>query len=148
MSRPKWVFAGITAVAIAWTSWLLYMAMTVANPVVVSAPQLHYATLVVAAEVTLQGDIAQAKIVKQFKDDMKGARQAALPGTIKVQWSDKYPKPTQQPMLLALRRRQAPAIQDVYEVAPIPRPDRFLPPEVYPYTPSVMIQTERVLGPG
>ena len=146
MNRPKWVFAGITVIAIAWTGWLLYMAITVANPVVVSAPQLHFATLVVAAEVTVQGDTAQARIVKQFKDDMKGVRQAPLPETIKVQWSDKYPKPTQQPMLLALRRRQLPAAPDVYDVAPIPRPDRLLPPEVYPYTQSVRIQTERVLG--
>lgn len=146
MSRPKWFFAGIVAVAVAWSGWLFYMAMTVANPVVVSAPQLHYATLVVAAEVTLQGDIAQARIVKQFKDDMKVARQVPLPNIIKVKWSDKFPMPTQQPMLLALRHSQLPAAQDVYEIAPIPRPDRLLPPVIYDYTPSVKIQTERVLG--
>ncbi|HQR05391.1 MAG TPA: hypothetical protein PLN21_01145 [Gemmatales bacterium] len=146
MSRPKWVFAGITVVAIAWTGWLAYMSVTVAKAPVVSAPQLHFATLVVAAEVTLQGDIAQARIVKQFKDDMKGVRKIPLPQTIKVQWSDKYPKPTQQPMLLALKRSPLPAPQDVYEIAPIPRPDRLLPPVVYHYTESVRIQTERVLG--
>ena len=146
MSRPKWVFAGFAVVAIAWTGWLFYMAMTVANPVVVSAPQLHFATLVVAAEVTVTGEIAQAKIVKQYKDDLKGIRQAPLPETIKVQWSAKYPIPTQQPMLLALRRSQMPADPGTYEVAPIPRPDRLLPPEVYVCTESVRIQTERVLG--
>jgi hypothetical protein len=143
MKRPQWVFAGISVVAVAWTGWLLYMAVTVANPEVVSAPQLHYATLVVAAEVTLQGDIAQAQIVKQFTDDLKGIRSTPLPQTIKVQWSDKFPTPTKQPMLLALKRSAA---QDVYEIAPIPRPDRFLPPVVYHYTSSVRIQTERALG--
>lgn len=144
MNRPKWVFAGITLVAIAWTGWLLYMAVTVANPVVVSAPQLHYASLVVAAEVTLQGDMAHARIVKQFKDDMKGVRHGPLPETVKVQWSDKFQKPTKQPMLLALKKSDAQ--NNIYEIAPIPRPDRLLPPVVYDYTPSVKIQTEQVLG--
>lgn len=146
MSRSKWVFAGMSIMAMAWTGWLVYMAMTAANPDVVSVPQLHFATLVIAAEVTLQGDSAQAKIVKHFKDDMKALRQAPLPPTIKVHWSDKYPKPTDQPMLLALKRRQFPAAQDEYEIAPIPRPDRFLPPVVYFYTPSVRKQIERALG--
>ncbi|MFT3879792.1 MAG: hypothetical protein QM703_09050 [Gemmatales bacterium] len=146
MSRPKWVFAAFAVMAIAWTGWLLYMALTVANPDVVSAPQLHFATLVVAAEVTVHGNTAEAKIVRQFKDDMKGRRQAPLPATIKVQWSDKYPAPTSQPMLLALKRSPLPAEPETYEVARIPRPDRLLPPVVYPYTDSVRIQTERVLG--
>ena len=146
MSRPQWAFAGVLVVAIAWTGWLFFMVKTVANPVVVSAPQLHYATLVVVAHVTAKGDTAQARIVKLFKDDMKAARQAPLPETINVQWVARYPKPTDQPMLLALIRGEVAANPALYEVAPIPRPDKFLPPEVYPYTDSVRIQTERVLG--
>lgn len=146
MSRPQWAFAGVLVVAIAWTGWLIFMVKTAANPVVVSAPQLHYATLVVAAHVTVKGETAQARIVKLFKDGLKGVRQAPIPETINVQWLARYPTPTDQLMLLALIPGQVAANPVLYEVAPIPRPDKFLPAEVYPCTDSVRIQTERILG--
>src|SRR5882724_12270710 len=121
VSRSLGVFAGVVVLAIAWTGWLAYMAKTVAKPFVVSAPQLHHATLVVVAQVTVQGETAQAKIIKTFKDDLKAVR--PLPQTIKVQWSSSFPVPTEQPMLLALIRSQSANDESVYEVAPIPRLD-------------------------
>ncbi len=145
MSRSQGVFAGVVVLAIAWTGWLAYMAKTVAKPFVVSAPQLHNATLVVVAQVTVQGETAQAKIIKTFKDDLKGIR--PLPPAIKVQWSSSFPVPTEQPMLLAVIRSPLSNDASVYEIAPIPRLDMsqaYAKP--YPYTDSVRIQTERILG--
>ena len=145
MSRSQGVFAGVVVLAIAWTGWLAYMAKTVAKPFVVSAPQLYSATLVVVAQVTIQGETAQAKIIKTFKDDMKPVR--PTPQTIKVQWPSSFPAPSEQPMLLALIRIQLPNGASVYEIAPIPRLDMsqaYAKP--YPYTDSVRIQTERILG--
>jgi len=145
MSRSQGVFAGVVVLAIAWTGWLAYMAKTVAKPFVVSAPQLHNATLVVVAQVTVQGETAQAKIIKTFKDDMKAFRPTPL--TIKVEWSSSFPVPTDEPMLLVLIRKQLPDDASVYEIAPIPRLDMsqaYARP--YPYTDSVRIQTERILG--
>jgi len=146
MSRSQGVFAGVLVLAIAWTGWLAYMAKTVAHPVVVSAPQLHNATLVVVAQVTVQGETAQAKITKTFKDDLKAVR--PTPQTVKVQWSSAFPVPTEQPMLLALNPNPTANDASLYEIAPIPRLDMsqaYAKP--YPYTDSVRIQTERILGP-
>lgn len=145
MSRSQGVFAGVVVLALVWTGWLAYMAQTVAKPFVVSAPQLYSATLVVVAQVTVQGETAQARIIKTFKDDMKAVR--PTPPTIQVQWSSSFPVSTEQPMLLALIRSPLANDASVYEVAPIPRLDMsqvYVKP--YPYTDSVRIQIERILG--
>ena len=118
MSRSQGVFAGVVVLAIAWTGWLAYMAKTVAKPFVVSAPQLYSATLVVVAQVTIQGETAQAKIIKTFKDDLKVVRPTPL--TIKVQWSSSFLAPSDEPILLALIRKQLPNDASAYDIAPIP----------------------------
>jgi len=150
MSREKVLFVIFAGLAAGWTGVLAYLAFTIADPVVVSAPQLYLSTLVIAAEVKPMGnDEVRARIVKVFKNASRIPD--ALPGTITVQWSPGYGAPGVTTYLLALR--PAPGKPDVptYEVTPIPRylqrgndhePDQ----RVYPYTDSVRIQTERILG--
>ena len=133
-------------VALAWMVWLGYMVATVADPVVVSAPQLHYASLVIVGQVTPEGARAQIKVIKKLKDDLEKTRGQPLPEVLNVDWSPSYPKPGNEPFLLPLVR--SPLVNDpsAYTVAQVPRPDRFLPAVVYVLNNSVRIQAERILG--
>ncbi len=146
MRRIQLIFAGIALVALVWTAWLVYMAATVADPIVVSAPQLHFASLVVVGQVTVDGEKAEVKVVKTLKDDAKAIRPQPLPEKLHVAWSNAFHKPGDQLMLLALKRSELVNDPASYEVTPIPRPDKFLNPVVYPYSESVQIQAARILS--
>lgn len=145
VQRKVLLFALVACLAAAWTAWLAYWVVTAADPVVVSAPQLHFASLVIAGEVQVKDNRAEVKIIKVFKDDFQKARQQPLPEVIQVQWEPEFSKVKSPLMLLACLKMQGGAGQ--YEIAPIPMPHGFRDPRVYPFTESVRIQAERILSP-
>lgn len=147
MKRQAWIFAGMVIVACVWSGWLLYQVQIAADPIVVSAPQLHLAPLVVVARVSSQGETAIATIEKVLKDDAKLARVTPLPDKLLVNWPHSFPAATGQSFLLALSRLSMENKDARYEVAPIPRPDRYLPPVVYPFSDSVRLQALKILVP-
>lgn len=143
MKRARLVFLLVACVALAWTAWLAYMVATAADPVVVSAPQVHLASLVLAGQVSVNGEIATVKTVKVFKDEMQPARQKPLPEEITVvKWQADYPGSGQTLLLTLLKQ---PGDVATYELAPIPMPQGLMAPRVYPYSDSVRIQVERIL---
>lgn len=147
MTRAKALFLLFAVLAAAWTGLLAYLAFTIADPVVVSAPQLHLSLLVVAADVKPAGhDEVEAKIVKVFKNASR--MPGALPPTIHVQWSPAYDIAGVKTYLLALVPAPGPPDRPTYEVTPLNPRRPNDPPDVrvYPYTDSVRIQTERILG--
>lgn len=143
MKRYRVYFALAACVAIAWTAWLIYMVKVAADPVVVSAPQLYSASLVVAGTVTVDQGKATVAIVKTLKDSLQPLRPTPLPSRLVVnEWQSTFP--ADGVVLLALIK----SIQgDAYEVAPVPLPLQYLPPRVYRYSDSVRIQAERILAP-
>lgn len=146
MQRKTLIFSLMACVALAWTAWLAYWVVTAADPVVVSSPQLHFASLVIEGDVQVKGNLAEVKIIKVFKDDFQKTRQQPLPELIQVEWEPDYHKVSSQRMLLACLKKQGNA-NSYYEIAPIPMPNGFRDPRVYPFTDSVRIQTERILAP-
>jgi hypothetical protein len=150
MSRSKAFLALFAILALAWTGFLTYLAVTVADPIVVSAPQLQLATIVVAADVKPAGKgLVEAKLVKIFKDDPR--RPGQLPPTFMVQWESAYDVPGVNTYLLALTPVVASGDTLTYAVTAVPRYIKKPgnpPPDVrvYPYTDSVRIQAERILG--
>lgn len=154
MTQKRILFLIFVVLAVCWTGWLAYQAYTVADPVVVSAPQLYFAAIVVTAEVQpdlkpspLEGDgrvrgEATAKIIKIYKDELQALRQP--PQQIKVLWPAAIPPPT-QPTTYLLPLHAAGGQNNLFEVVPIPTPSRFLDPQVYVFTDSVRVQTERIL---
>jgi hypothetical protein len=142
MQRARILFGLSALVALMWSSWLFYMVKVAADPVVVSAPQLHHAALVVVGSVTVEGEQASVAIDKVLKDSLKPLRPTPLPTQVTVLgWKSDYAH--QGKVLLALVKSMQ---GEKYEVAPVPLPTQYLPPRVYVYTDSVRIQAERVLG--
>lgn len=149
MRQTKGIFAVFLCLALAWTSWLAYMAFTVADPIVVSAPQVHLASLVVVGKVTIEGASAKVKVVKIYKDDAQQRRQNPLPDLLTVPWLASYPRSADQSYLLPL----VPELGQPgrYDVAPVYQQQanmNMLQPVsiVYPMTESVRIQVEKILG--
>lgn len=123
----------------------MYMVRIAADPVVVSAPQLHLASLVVAGVVTVHGDTATVKPMKVFKDELQVVRQKPLPDELQIsKWQAEYAG-NGQTLLLALSFKADNANPSTYEVAPIPVPQGMFPPRVYPYSDSVRLQVEHIL---
>lgn len=150
MSRSKALLALFVVLALAWTGLLAYLAATVADPIVVSAPQLQLATIVVAAEVKpAEKGLVEAKLVKLFKDDAR--RPGQVPATFHVQWDPAYDVPGVNTYLLALTPVVGSGDKPTYAVTVIPRyikkpGNAPADARVYPYTDSVRIQAERILG--
>lgn len=141
MQRARILFGLSALVALVWSAWLLYMVKVAADPVVVSAPQLYHASLVVVGTVTVDGNQGNVTIDKVLKDGLKPLRPAPLPNQVMVtEWKAEYPR--QGKVLLALVKSMK---GEKYEVAPVPLPMQYLPPRVYVYTDSVRIQAERIL---
>lgn len=145
MQRKTLLFSLVACITLGWTVWLAYWVVTAADPIVVAAPQLHFASLVIAGEVQVKDNLAEVKIIKVLKDDFLKARQQPLPEFIQVQWEPEFSKVNSQLMLLACLKKAGGAGQ--YEIAPIPMPHGFRDPRVYPFTESVRIQAERILTP-
>jgi hypothetical protein len=144
MKKRYFLFVAIAFLALSWTSWLAYQAYTVADPEVVSAPQLYLASFVVVAEVRpAQPGQVTAKIIKVYKDDLVPFRQ--LPLELKVIWPDTAPLPTQPTLFLLPLQGAGQASENVHKVVSIPTPQRLLEPQVYRFTDSVRLQTERIL---
>lgn len=149
MQTAKWPFFLMLIVACAWTSWLYYMDVTVADPVVVSAPQLHMASLVVVGDVKLEGDQARVKVSKIYKDGAQLLRQKPLPGELLVNWSKSFPTPTSEPFLLALKPSPGVDARSLYDVVPVHKivsRKHVEIPVVYVMNESVRLQAERILG--
>jgi hypothetical protein len=148
MKPSKSLLLVFAVLAVAWTGFLVYLTVNAADPIVVSAPQLHLASLVVAAEVKPKADgEAEAKVVKVFKDDARRAQ--PLPATITVRWQTDFSVPGESTYLLALTPLPSTPEKPTYEVRPVyarKSPEQPLQPRVYPYTDSVRIQVERILA--
>jgi hypothetical protein len=130
------------ALAASWSGWLAYQAYTVADPVVVSAPQLQLASVVAIVQVlpAKQGAVT-ARIVKAYKDELQPVRK--LPAEIQVA------APIDEPLaegMYVLALRQIDIEKNLYEIAPIPFIQTHAPPPIYPNTESVRLQTERILN--
>jgi hypothetical protein len=151
MSKKRACFVFLGLAAVAWTAYLAWLAHTVADPIVVSAPQLYYAPLVVVAEVRVEHQgLARATIRKIYKDDLQAHRSGPLPLEITVHWLATFPQSSvADQFLLALR--PAAGEGSVYDAVPVPvpptrvHPDGFLPPRTYPYTESIRLQVEQIL---
>jgi hypothetical protein len=149
MRRNKVLFALFAAAAAFWTIWLGYHARLSADPIVVSAPQLHYATVVVVAEAQPAADgVARAKIIKVYKDSPEAVRAGPLPGEIAIRWTDKLPVlAAPSTFLLPLRSSEGRAGDlPLFEAALIPAPQGFFEGRIYPFSESVRMQTERIMA--
>jgi hypothetical protein len=138
------LFLFLSLVAVAWSAVLAYQAYSVADPAVVSAPQVYLSSVVVAAEVApVQNGLVRARILKIYKDDLQPFRQ--LPIEIKIVWPASAPQPDRPTAFLLALRAAGGQAGDLFEVAPIPTPGRLLDPQVYFITDSVRLQAERIL---
>lgn len=149
MKQTRSFFFLALCLAIAWTCWLAYMAATVSDPVVVSAPQLHFASIVIMGKVTPEGATAKVEIKKIYKDSIQQVRQKPLPEVLTIPWQESYPKSLDQVYLLALIPTLAQADGSSFQVAPVFKQENMKERQelvVYPMTDSVRIQTERILG--
>jgi hypothetical protein len=144
MPRARVLFAIAVLVAIMWTAWLVYLMKTAADPVVVSAPQVHFASLVVVGTVTPGQPHVKVAVTKVYKDMLFGVQQKPLPKELLVKEWPSNLKISTEPMLLALMR--VPGEEGVFELAPVPVPTGFFNPRVYVFTESVRLQVERILG--
>jgi hypothetical protein len=147
MNRQKTLFMFFAVLALAWTGLLAYLAATVADPVVVSAPQVQLSTLVIAGEVrSLKFGRAEARIVKIFKNELR----IQPPDFVSVHWNPVFDIPGQTTYLFALSLDpSSPPGKPVFVVTPLYMKKAQDHPEdarVYPYTDSVRVQTERILG--
>lgn len=149
MRYSKWPFLAVLGLAMVWTGWLAYMASTVADPIVVSAPQLHLSSIVVVGKVTLEGANARVNVIRIYKDSLGQNRQKALPETLTIPWLPHYPKTFDLPFLLPLMVVQNIDGGTTFQVTPVfKQVDKkdIQVAVVYPLTESVRIQTERILG--
>jgi hypothetical protein len=141
----KNLFLFFVLLAICWTVWLAYQAYTVADPVVVSGPQLQLASVVIVAEVkpVANGPVT-GKIIKVYKNQFKELRQ--LPAEIKIIWPTASPLPGQgTTYLLPLHPFGAQPSNDLFEVVRVSTGQRLLDPEVYRFTESVRLQAEMIM---
>lgn len=144
MQRARTLFALSALIALAWTACLIYLVKTAADPIVVSAPQIHFATFIIVGNVTLENGEAKVVVTKVVKDTVYLVRQQSVPKEIRIKaWPAKLQMDA-QPLLLPLLK--VPGDEATFELAPIPVPQGFFDPRIYPYTDSVRLQLERILG--
>lgn len=142
MKNKLTLFLFFVLLAFCWTAWLAYQAYTVADPVVVSGPQLQLASVVVVAEVKpVANGLVAGKIIKAYKQALR-----QLPAEIKIIWPTASPLPGQgTTYLLPLHPFGAQINSDLFEVVRVSTAQRLLDPEVYRFTDSVRLQAERIL---
>ncbi len=144
MQRARTLFALSAIVALCWTAWLVYLVKTAADPIVVSAPQIHFANFVVVGNVNPGQPHVTVAITKVVKDTLFAFHQKPTPKTIRIKDWPANLKIDRTPMLLPLLK--VPGEEDVFELSPVPVPQGFFDPRVYPDTDSVRLQLERILG--
>jgi len=131
MQRARTLFALSALIALAWTACLVYLVKTAADPIVVG-------------NVTLEQGEAKVVVAKVVKDTVYVVRQQTVPKEIRIKaWPAKLNLDA-QPLLLPLLK--VPGDEATFELAPIPVPQGFFDPRIYPYTDSVRLQLERILG--
>ena len=67
MKRRRLFLVLASGLAVAWTAWLGYQALTTADPIVVSRPQIMAAPVVVVAELRGDADPRVARVIKVYR---------------------------------------------------------------------------------
>jgi hypothetical protein len=147
MQRRRLFLILAAVLAVAWTAWLGYQALTTADPIVVSRPQVMAAPVVVVAELTEPAaDPRTARVTRIYRgDDVLGAKEnkpKAL--TIQVRGLQGVASGL---YILALRE----SAMGEFEVMPLPLSPGFRDilrgnkPPIYPATKSTELQVREAL---
>jgi hypothetical protein len=148
MSRKRLFLVLALVLAVAWTAWLGYQAATVADPIVVSRPQILVAPVVVEAVVGSEGGGRPLQVVKVYR----GQETLGLPaGEVDpVGLEINVPELADEPpgnYLLALQEELNQ--KGVFVLVPIPESPGFRKgdrtPPIYLATPSTRFQVRETL---
>ncbi|HMP17192.1 MAG TPA: hypothetical protein PKD72_09235, partial [Gemmatales bacterium] len=140
----KLYFAFACLLALAWSGWLIHLVRTAADPIIVSAPQIHLASLVVVGRVSNSQPLAKVTIEKIYKNSLLQQNHKPVPKEVELknwQYSDE-----KSAGLLLLPLAKLPGEDNLFEIAPIPVPNGYYPPRFYPLTESTFLQVQRILG--
>jgi hypothetical protein len=143
-------FALALAVFIAWLGWLLNLAITTAQPIVLCEPQFLVSNLDVIAEVTsINGDEVTVRELHWPAAEREKLVGKKLKITNLAECKDDW-QGTDKLYILPL----IPDGKDAYRVAPLPRSPGFAGPDgkagrphIYPVTPDTRKQLDRIQKP-
>jgi hypothetical protein len=148
--KRRWILLILAvALAAAWTLWLGYQALTTADPIVVSRPQIMAAPVVVVAELDEPGSEPRpARVTKIYRgEDVLGVADGGQPQDLKI--AVQGLKAVAAGSYILPLREAGP--KGEFEVMPPPSSPGFAgrprseKPAIYPATPSTELQVREVL---